>query len=656
MSRESRPTPSAPDESTEGRPADGPSVTPDPSVTFLPDGQTYAARAGESVLDVAQRVDLYIETDCDGQGTCGRCALRVVSTPPEPADADKRHLTHSQLEDGWRLSCQLTPQAEQLAVQLVHQLQSVKGAAETAASPLVLRPRVRKTVVQLETPTLHDQRDDITRLQEALRATHRYVQPTPSGLRALPAAVRAADGLVTAITAGGSLVGIEPGDTATRVLGLAFDIGTTTVVGTLVDLVTGQELATAAMLNPQVTFGADVISRINRAIFDPEGLARLHAGALTAVAAIARRTATTAGVELADIWEMTFVGNTSMLHMLLGIDPQYLAPAPYIPAVTSPVTLRVSELWSPVASGEAESVPDSPVRPEALCYVLPGVASFVGADTVAVALATGMAEQDTLTLAIDAGTNGEILLGSKDGILACATAAGPAFEGAQIRHGMRATTGAIERVSLSSGEVELGVVGDDVPRGICGSGLVDAIAELRRVGLVNEMGRLAERQAASLMVGPALANRLRLGDQGPEFVLAPGAEGQPAVTISQADIRQLQLAKGAIRAGADILLKELEVGAQDLAHIYLAGAFGSYLSPKAALAIGLLPPVPSDRVQAVGNAAGRGSRMALASVRHRRRAEQLATTIRYVELSARPDFQDAFMEAMLFPSDDISEA
>lgn len=649
------------------------------AVTFLPEEVTYVARAGQSVLDVARRAGLYVESDCGGEGTCGKCALRLRGVLPPPTPADERHLTPAQLDDGWRLSCQVQPATlgRPLVVQLVHQLQSVKGGADLMAAPLALRPRVRRVAIQLAAPSLQDQRADATRLVAAVAERRLHARPTPAALRALPAAVRTAGGLITATVAGGQVIGVAAGDASRRCYGIAFDVGTTTIVGTLIDLVSSGELATAAMLNPQVTYGADVVSRIDRCLHDPDGLARLHAAALHAVASIASRLAAEAGVDLDDMWDLCFVGNTCMLHLLLGLDPRHLAPAPYVPVVTDALSLTVGELWTAAASApEGAGLPGSdgmatdpsgteaaPVaalfgtdgqpaglRPEALCYVLPGVAGFVGADAVAVGLATGIGERDELALAIDIGTNGEILLGSRQRLLACAAAAGPAFEGAHIRFGMRAVPGAIEHVRRADGEVECDVIGRGPARGICGSGLVDAVAVLRQVGLIDETGRLLPPAEARVAAGPALGTRVAPGPQGPEFVLVPNRDGSPAITISQRDVRELQLAKGALRAGVELLLAELGASVADLRRVYLAGAFGNYVSAASARAIGLLPPVPLARVESVGNAAGRGSRMALASVEVRRRAEALPRRIEYVELSAHPGFTDAFMAAMAFPS------
>jgi len=327
-----------------------------------------------------------------------------------------------------------------------------------------------------------------------------------------------------------------------------------------------------------------------------------------------------------------------------------LAPSPFVPVTTDAQTLTVADLFGTYPPAQSSVVNAEPsLRPEALCYVLPCVASFVGADAVSVAVATGLGERDGLAVAIDIGTNGEILVGSRERLLACSAAAGPAFEGAHIRFGMRGTPGAIEHVRFTEDAVECDVIGGGAARGICGSGLVDAVAELRRAGLIQENGRLLPPEDA-VGAAPGLAGRVRRGPSGVEFVLAHGAGGGPDVTLGQRDVRELQLAKGALRAGIDVLLARLGKSPADIERVYLAGAFGTYVGAAAAQAVGLIPPVPLERVASVGNAAGRGSLMALASTDVRRAAEQLARRIEYVELSSDPGFTDAFMDAMIFPA------
>ncbi|HHX43075.1 MAG TPA: ATP-binding protein, partial [Chloroflexi bacterium] len=423
---------------------------------------------------------------------------------------------------------------------------------------------------------------------------------------------------------------------AGRLLGIAFDIGTTTVVGYLADLDTGEQLAVASLLNPQTRYGADVVSRIDYAGRDAEALATLQREIAGALSAIMATTTAQVGAATDDIVAVTVVGNTTMQHLFLGVSPTALAQSPYIPAVTGAVCLSAEALG-------LAAYPDAPV------WALPSIAGWVGADTVAVLLASGAHRQDELALVIDIGTNGEMAMGSRGRMVSCSTAAGPAFEGAHLSCGMRAADGAIDSVRID-GAVEWHTIGESAPRGVCGSGLVDLVAAMLRSGLIDATGMMQPREALVAMGQAALAERITQSGRQRAFTLATveeGAGGRPVV-VSQRDVRELQLAKGAIRAGIEILMQELGITADDVRVIYLAGAFGNYIRPESALAIGLMPRCPQARIVPVGNAAGSGARMALLSREALAEAARLAEQVEYLELSGRPDFQDRFAEAMVF--------
>jgi len=422
-----------------------------------------------------------------------------------------------------------------------------------------------------------------------------------------------------------------------RKYGLAFDLGTTTVVGWLVDLDTGDTLAARAVTNPQNVYGADVISRIGHA-GTHEGLRQLQQKILAACNEIIRCLLDEGRVAGDEIYEIVAVGNTTMSHLFLGIDPTFLATAPYVPAFAGRMELEARELGLDV-------------MPAGRVVVLPNIAGYVGSDTVGVMLATDIGRRPGFCLAVDIGTNGEVVLAGRGRLLTCSTAAGPAFEGARIRHGMRAAAGAIEGVRIDGGEVGLEVIDDATPLGICGSGLLDAAAAMVQVGLISPTGRLLPPESLPEGVPPGLKERLRRGKDGTEFVLAQDgsvATGEDIV-ITQKDIRELQLAKAAIYAGIQVLLKELEVTPEEIDEILLAGAFGNYIKIDSALALGLLPAVAPGRIKAVGNAAGDGARMALISGTARAEASDLARRAGHVELSTWPDFQDEFVNAMYFP-------
>jgi uncharacterized 2Fe-2S/4Fe-4S cluster protein (DUF4445 family) len=457
----------------------------------------------------------------------------------------------------------------------------------------------------------------------------------------LPHAVRADEGRVTLISIDDDVVQIEPGQGPKSLLGIAFDLGTTTVVGYLLDLETGEQRAVASLLNPQTRYGDDVVSRI--AFSQREGgldtLQKEIVGALNRIVATTVAEASKQcgePISTRDVLAVTVVGNTTMQHLLLGISPAALAQSPYVPAVMSARRVSAQALGLDV-------------HPEAHIWTLPNIAGWVGADTVGVLLATGIYEDEDISLAIDIGTNGEMAMGSRERLITCSTAAGPAFEGAHLSCGMRAAEGAIDAVHLD-GDIWWHSIGDAPPRGVCGSGLVDLVAEMLRTGIINVTGMMEDGQALRHNGQARLAERISQEGRMRAFELveaAQGAGGRP-VRVTQRDVRELQLAKGAIRAGIEILMKELGVTPADVQRVYLAGAFGNYVRPESALAIGLIPHFPQAEIIPVGNAAGSGAKMALLSRSSRELASMLVHRVEYLELSGRPDFQEEFSEAMLF--------
>ena len=414
--------------------------------------------------------------------------------------------------------------------------------------------------------------------------------------------------------------------------GFAFDIGTTTVVGMLWDKRRAELLDAVSRRNPQSIHGADVISRILFTIQEEDGLKVLQSEIRNCLLDITAELTEKNELKAECVGEAVVVGNTTMMHLFLGITPESLSRAPFSPRYTGAVTLTAPEVFGSVMSEDS------------FVTVLPNIAGHVGADLTGVLLATSLDRLSGSNLAIDIGTNGEILAGANGRILACSTAAGPAFEGASIKCGMRAENGAIEAVRIEDGEVTLTVIGESEPVGLCGSGLIDGVAVLFSCGLLSETGKLMNpEEAIGKGICPSLAKRLRREKGGTEFVVSKGTN---PVVITQKDIREVQLAKGAILAGITILLKELNITAAELDKIFLAGAFGNYIDKKSALTIGLLPAVPLSKVVSIGNAAGVGASMALLSTRELARANELVKEIEHVELSSHPDFQTVFLASM----------
>jgi uncharacterized 2Fe-2S/4Fe-4S cluster protein (DUF4445 family) len=403
-------------------------------------------------------------------------------------------------------------------------------------------------------------------------------------------------------------------------------IDTTTVVGTLLNLVSGEVEAVSAALNRQATFGGDVITRIAHTMADEEGLATLQRLALETLDNILADLYHQSGVPREEVYEALLVGNSTMVHLALGVDARSISVAPFIPVFEEPVELAATKMGLGI-------------HPQGRVGTLPLIGAYVGADTVAGIHATDLARDDRVRLFIDVGTNSEIALGSSAGVVATSAPAGPAFEGAQIRHGMTATTGAIERVVMNE-TVEIEVIGGGEPRGICGSGLIDAVAGLRHAGLVDESGRMIDPDKVP---DHPLRDRFGEVDGIRSFVLAGD------IVLTQQDIRELQAAMSSVATGIRVLLESTGLAAGDLEEVMLAGSFGSSIDPESARVIGLVPPVPVEKIRFVGNVAAEGAKMSLLSFRERRVACDLKTRVEYVELSARPDFNDLFVAGVRFP-------
>jgi uncharacterized 2Fe-2S/4Fe-4S cluster protein (DUF4445 family) len=585
---------------------------------FLPDGTEVRVPSGTPIFDAASWNGIAIDSTCGGHGTCRKCKVQVVRGEAPVSSVDPRAFSTQELRDGWRLACR-APAREDLVVHVPPLQTRPKAALAGVGRHVILRPAVQKRYVELDEPTLEDQRSDVQRLLDAIDDLEPHV-----GLevvRKLGGVLRAADFKVTAVIADEELVDVEPGDTSTRRYALAFDLGTTTVVGTLLDLESGQPMAVRSMLNRQQPFGGDVISRISATMLDPDALGELRSRAQATLHDLAVEACEEAGVAPDEVYEITVCGNVTMMQLALGIDPEPLSMAPFIVAS--------HQLPPALASDFGVGV-----HPRAPAFVFPSLGAYVGGDIVAGLLATGLARDRRTRLFIDVGTNSEIALGSNERVLATAAPAGPAFEAAQIRCGMRAAEGAIEGVRIEDGEVSLQVIGDVEPRGLCGSGLVDCVAEMVRAGLLDHSGRFADEGLSPRFAKVGEERVFRLTDD---------------VYLSQRDVRELQFAKASIATGWTILLREFGLEPGDIQQVLLAGSFGSYLSPASAVRIGLVPALALPRIVSAGNVAGEGSKIVALSHRERAEARSIVREVEYVELSGRADFNDLFIEQLAFP-------
>jgi uncharacterized 2Fe-2S/4Fe-4S cluster protein (DUF4445 family) len=634
----------------------GAAVTPRVDLVFVSNGSKVRVPAGVTVFDAASWNGIAIDSTCGGHGTCKKCKIRITDGAIPVSSLDTRAFSPDELRNGWRLACRAEAMTD-LQIEVPPLTTRPKAATVGVGRQVILRPAVQKRYLELDEPSLSDQRSDIERVLDGVDDLELRVDL--SVLRSIGRVLRAADYKVTAVVVDEALIDVQPGDTAGSRYGIAFDLGTTTVVATLLDLSTGTPMAVSSMLSKQQPFGADVISRISAVMLEPDNLERLTELAHASLSELVEEVCDEAGIDPLDVYEVALAGNATMTHLALGIDPEPLGVAPFILSARLLPEILAADLGLPV-------------HPRARAVVFPAFGAYVGGDITAGLLASGMNRDARIRLFIDIGTNCEIVLGSREWLLATAAPAGPAFEGAAIRCGMRAAEGAIEGVQLDgsgtgtagmngatrpaerggvSDGVALQIIGDCEPAGLCGSGLVDAVASLIETGLLDHSGRFVTDDVAA-RIAPGLAARLvKLGDERVFVLHWRGEPGDVAnsIFLTQRDVRELQFAKAAIASGWSVLLEEAGLTAADVQQVLLAGSFGSYLSPASAIKLGLVPKLGVLRVVSAGNVAGEGAKMALLSVRERAAALALLEEVRYVELSDRADFNARFVEQLQFP-------
>jgi uncharacterized 2Fe-2S/4Fe-4S cluster protein (DUF4445 family) len=605
---------------------------------FEPSGRQVRVPVGVTLFDAASWNGIAIDSTCGGHGTCKKCKVQVVGGDAPITSLDTRAFVPDELRNGWRLACRVEVSSD-LRVDVPALATRPKAATVGVGRKVILRPAVQKRHLRLSTPSLSDQQSDMERLLasmddlelridlHALRRVGKLLRASDSG---------GGDAGVTAVMVDDVLIDVEPGDTSDRLFGIAFDLGTTTVVATLLDLSTGTPLAVRSKLNPQQSFGADVITRISTIMMDERALGHLTGLAHGVLDELAQDVCVEGGVDPSEVYEVALAGNATMTHIVLGVDPESLGMAPFIMTARQWPEMRASDIGLRL-------------HPGARAVVFPALGAYVGGDIISGLLASGMDRDPRTRLFIDIGTNCEIVLGNSERLLATAAPAGPAFEGAAIRCGMRASDGAIEGVRISAEAIELRVIGDAEPLGLCGSGLVDAVAELVSVGLLDRSGRFVPEEEAAV-IAPGIAPRLTMVGAERVFVLHWRGDAQASIYLSQRDVRELQFAKAAIATGWQLLLEDAGITEGDVQQVLLAGSFGSYLSPASAVRLGLVPKLPVLRVVSAGNVAGEGAKMALMSVRERAGAMALLEEVSYVELSDRADFNDRFVELLQFPA------
>ena len=615
-------------------------------VTFQPHGKRANFPSGITVMEAAQALGVGISTLCAGKGTCGKCKIKVMGeagTSPERTETELKHLSEEEIQAGMRLAC-LTHLKEStvIFVPLRSRMGIQRLQTEGLDVPVEPNPLVRKYRVTMPKPHLHDSRSDEDRLLNALTEQHKLPE---LGIdfdlyRNLPVILREANWDATAVVWKNQIIALETGDTSGRCFGLAVDVGTTKIAGFLIDLSSGAVVGVAARMNPQIPFGEDIMSRVTHVMMGGwDAVNELQRAVISGINEIIEECCEKANVKPDEIYELNFVGNTVMQLLFLGVWPRHVAFAPYTPAGRRGVDVKASTLGLKA-------------NPGANAHHLPVIGGFVGADNVAVVLASKMLESDEMVMAIDVGTNTEIDLGNKELVMADSCASGPAFEGMEIKFGMRATTGSIERISIDPDtfDVYYQTIGNAPPVGICGSGLVDAPAEFLKTGLIMPRGNFVTEMTKE-------TKRLRKGPNGWEFVIAWKKETaiDTDIVITLGDIRELQKAKGAIHTGADLLMKRMGVTDDSISKLVVAGAFGNYIDPENARIIGMYPEIPLERIEFAGNLAGTGARMTLMSAEMREYAEKISSKVKYYELASDKDFQKEYINSLYFPHSDLSK-
>lgn len=596
------------------------------------------SKEGQTLLDVAHNEGIEVVATCGGRGRCRSCRVKILEGDvPAATDQDYTQLGQEEVREHFRLACQtkviaacsvlVAPPASEVGYQIF--VNELDTAAESLASVDSGIEQHILTVAPLEGIDEY-----VSDSERVLAAVPHHVSRDLGldVLRKLPAAMHQQQGQVTLTTFNGSVIAIEPGDTRACRYGMAFDVGTTTIVGTLLDLASGKRLTSVANANPQATYGGDLMSRIAFVQSNDKNLATLRARVIQTLNEFITEACRNAGVAHQHIYIITIVANPCMHHILLGIDVTQLGFAPYAPVLREELMFSARELPLKTA-------------PQACVYLLPLIAGFVGSDAVGAMLATGIYRGDGTRLLVDIGTNTEVIMATGGRLVACSAPAGPAFEGGQIRHGMRAALGAIEGVKIGE-DIRCEVIGNSPAIGICGSGLIDAVASMLDAGLIEPHGQL--RQSNRDALPTKLRNRFKDDTKDNTFVLVPAEQSGRGedITLTQSDIRQLQLAKGAIYSAITMLQRVLDVKNDEVDEILLCGGFGNYINLESALRIRMLPVLPHGRIRYVGNAALAGAEMALLSESVRSRAVGLARRVTHISLTEQPDYQDVFVDAL----------
>ncbi|OBR91090.1 MULTISPECIES: ASKHA domain-containing protein [Clostridium] len=582
-------------------------------------------KSGGNLFNVLIDKGIFIDSPCNGKGICGKCKVKVIKGLKKPTPLDIKQLAKEELESGFRLSCNFTIN-EDTEIVLLEKNKDMKVLINGTEQQYTLDTVVKKKYLVIEKPSINDQRDDYRRLSDACESDDLLIDlqylPQISNL------LRETDFNVTASLYKNRLLHLENGNCLQQNYGLAVDIGTTTIVIYLLNLNDGKVIDIDSRVNNQRSYGADVVSRINFTIENPKGLGILKDNIVSQLNDMIELLCKKNNISEDNIYDIVIVGNTIMIHLLLGLPCENITRSPYIPVVTKALELEAKEIG---------------IKTKGMVSLLPGISAFVGSDITAGILSCGMLNSEKYSLLLDLGTNGEIALGNKNEVVTCSTAAGPAFEGTNIKHGIGAVKGAISKVDLSRDKI-YETIGNEKPCGICGSGVLDAVAQFVKFGILDEAGRMA---GADEVENKDYQNRIVEVDNMRQFILVQNSIHEESITFTQKDVREVQLAKAAVCAGIKILLKEKNINFNEIEKVYIGGGFGNYMDIESSVDIGMIPKELKGKIESVGNCAGGGAKTYLLSKQIRENAADIINKTTYIELSKRKDFQEYFIDSMI---------
>ncbi len=604
------------------------------NITVHKDGinKSIKVETGKNLLKLLHENEYHISSPCKGNGTCGKCKVHVEGIINKPKSKEKHLLSDKLIENSFRLACYVDIDSD-LNIYINSEEKKAKIATHSIEREVKIEPLVKKVYIHLPSPHIEDQKNDIERVEKAF--DKRILKNSMNIISELPDVLRKEEYKVTAVIMGKEIIAIESGDTTSKLYGISIDIGTTTIAAYLIDMLTGKKMDVFSTLNPQKIYGADVVTRIESTNSSSDTQADMTRLVVNCVNKAIRHFITKFSLSKSDIYTVVFAGNTTMLHFLINTSARNIAIAPFIPVFLDKLELKPEELGIHI-------------NKNGRIVLIPGISAYVGADIVAGIIASDIHKDDKICLLIDIGTNGEMVLAVKGKLYACSTAAGPAFEGANIRNGVGGISGAIDHVKLE-GEIFYTTIDGAKPLGICGSGIIDLIAQMIKTGVVDVTGRIVDEDE---LFGDnvKLASYLtEINGQSAFTILEEKlTDCGTDISITQKDIRELQNAKAAIAAGIKILYEKAGVPLDKIDKVYLAGGFGSYISIESALIIGLLPKELEGKIEAIGNSAGEGAVQCLISEKLLTKAGKISKSVNYIELSACPEFMDLYVENMLF--------